>query len=93
MQFGGAKVISKDMQRQNVLERVDVEVFGQKIRHASIVHGQHRDGAPPVDLVGEVRGGEVVVEGGEVGVFGQNFSDVVGPSAMVGSGIGEGRME
>lgn len=49
------------------------EASRQQGCHASIVHGQHRYREPAVDLVGEVRDAQVVVEGGELRVLGKDL--------------------
>ncbi|KAL1817994.1 hypothetical protein ACET3Z_020568 [Daucus carota] len=84
VQFLGAEVICKDMQSEDVLHGVDREVLGQEVCHAGIVDSADGDGEAAVDVGGEVGDGEVVVEGGEFGVFGEDAGDVVG-----GGGGGE----
>lgn len=59
-------------------------MFGEDVRHGGVVDRTYGDSTAAVDLIGEVGGGEVVVEGGEAGVFGKNAGDVVG-----GGGGGE----
>ena len=77
MEFLGAEVIYQYVEGEDVLESVDGEVFVEKGRHGGVVKGEDSDGLAAVDLASEVGGGEVVVEGGEFGVFGKNSCDVV----------------
>ncbi|KAL4354784.1 hypothetical protein GQ457_06G027580 [Hibiscus cannabinus] len=60
----------------------------QEGRHGGVVEGEDGYGLASVDLRGQVSGGEVVVEGGELRVFGEDESDV----GCIGRG-GEGEEE
>ena len=65
----GTKVIEEDMEGEDVFDGVDGRVGGEEVRHGGIVDGADSYDGAAVDLVGEVREGEVVVEGQEVWVL------------------------
>ncbi|CAL5406172.1 unnamed protein product [Camellia sinensis] len=76
----GAEVVGEDVEREDVFDCIESEVFGEEVGHGGVVDGAYGDGGAAVDLGGEVGDGEVVVEGGEVGVLGEDAGDVVGVS-------------
>lgn len=78
MELLGAKVVEEDVERKDVLDSVDGGVASEDVRHGGVVQGADSNGGAAVDLAGEMGGGEVVVESGEVGVIGQYARDVVG---------------
>lgn len=78
MKLLGPEVVQQHVEGQHVLDGVDRGVLGEQIRHGGVVDGADGDGLAAVDLRSQVGGGEVVVEGGEVGEFLQDFCDVVG---------------
>ena len=65
----GTKVIEEDMEGEDVFDGVDGRVGGEEVRHGGFVDGADSYDGAAVDLVGEVREGEVVVEGQEVWVL------------------------
>lgn len=73
----GAEVIHEDVEGKHILEGRDGEVLGEDGVHGGIVDSENGDGLAAVDLGGEVGESEVVVEGGERGVLGENAGDVV----------------
>lgn len=73
----GTEVIHEDVEGEHILKGRDGEVLVQDGRHGCIVDGEDGDGLAAVDLGGEVGDGEVVVEGGELRVLGENAGDVV----------------
>ena len=77
MEFLGVEVIEKNVESKDVLDGVDGQAFINQIRHSVIVDSADGDGLPHVDLTGEVRDGEVVVEGGEFRALRQNAGDIV----------------
>lgn len=77
VKFLGTEVIHKNMEGKHILYSVDRESFGEEGRHGGIVDGEDGDGLAAVDLGGEVGEGEVVVEGGELGVFGEYACNVM----------------
>ena len=77
VEFLGAEVIHQNMEGEDISDGVDGKLLGEEGRHGGIVNGEDGDGESAVDVAGEVGEGEVVVEGGELGVFGENASDVV----------------
>lgn len=77
MEFLGAKVIDEDMEGEHVFNGVDREVFGEEGWHGGIVHGEDSDGEAAVYLRGEVRDGEIVIEGRELRVLGKYLGDIV----------------
>ena len=71
-----AVVVDEDVQREDVpdgLQRVVVQR-----RHGRVVDGEHRDGLPPVDLLGELCLRQEAVEGAEVGELAEKPGDVEG---------------
>ena len=58
-----------DMEGEDVFDGVDGRVRGEEIGHGGIVNSASDYGGAIVDLAGEVREGEVVVEGREVWVL------------------------
>lgn len=78
MELFRAVVIDEDVKREHILDGADGEVLVEERRHGGVVERQDGDGEAAVDLAGEVRDGEVVVEGAELGVFGEDSGDVVG---------------
>ena len=65
----GAKVVEEDVEGEDVFDGVDGRVGGEEAAHGSIVDGADSYGGVIIDLTGEVREGEVVVEGREVWVL------------------------
>ena len=65
----GAKVVEEDVEGEDVFDGVDGRVGGEEAAHGSIVDGADGYGGAIIDLTGEVREGEVVVEGREVWVL------------------------
>lgn len=78
MELLGAVVIDEDVEGEDVFDGADGEVLVEEGGHGGVVEGEDGDGEAAVDLTGEVRQGEVVVEGAELGVLGEDFGDVVG---------------
>lgn len=74
----GAEVVGEDVEGQDVVYGVKRELLGYEVGHGRVVDRAHGDGLAAVDLLGEVGEGQVVVEGGEIRVFGQDAGDVVG---------------
>ncbi|CAH9130501.1 unnamed protein product [Cuscuta epithymum] len=74
----GAEVVGEDVEGEDVLDGGEGEVLVEERAHAGVVDGADGDGHAAVDLAGEVGHGEVVVEGGEIGVLGEDLSDVEG---------------
>ncbi|KAL0011894.1 hypothetical protein SO802_007002 [Lithocarpus litseifolius] len=62
----GSKVVEEHVEGEDVFDGVDGRVGGEEVGHGSIVDGADGYGGATVDLAGEVREGEVVVEGREV---------------------------
>jgi len=73
----GAEVVQEDMEGEDVFDGVDGRVFGKEVVHGGVVDGADGDGASSVDFWGEMREGEVVVEGGELRMLGEDVRDVV----------------
>jgi len=73
----GAEVVEEDVEGEDVLDGVDGGVLREKVRHGGVVDGADGDGGFAVDFGGEVGEGEVVVEGGELGVLCEDAGDVV----------------
>ena len=69
MELFGAKVVEEDVEGEDVFDGVDGRVGGEGVEHGGIVDGADGYGGAAVDLVSEVREGEVVVEGREVWVL------------------------
>ena len=67
----GAKVVEEDVEGEDVFDGVDGRVGGEEVGHGGVVDGADRYGGVAVDLAGEVREGEVVVEGRELRVVGE----------------------
>jgi len=74
----GAEVVDEDVEGEDVFESGEGEVLVEEGVHGAIVDGEDGDGLAAVYLVGEVGGGEIVVEGGEAWVFLEDARDVVG---------------
>jgi len=73
----GAEVVEEDVEGEDVFDGVDGGVLGEEVVHGGVVDGADGDGGSSVDFGGEVREGEVVVEGGELRVLGEDARDVV----------------
>ena len=86
MELFGAEVVDEDVEGEDVFDGGEGEVLVEEGGHGGIVEGQDGDGLAAVDLFGQVGDGEVVVEGGEAGVFGKHAGDVVGGDAGGGGG-------
>ena len=71
MELFGAKVVEEDVEGEDVFDGVDGRVGGEEVGHGGVVDGADRYGGVAVDLAGEVREGEVVVEGRELRVVGE----------------------
>lgn len=65
------------MERQDIFEGGNREVFGKEGIYGGVVDGVDGDGLVVIDFGGKVGFCEVVVEGGEFGGFSQNVGDVV----------------
>ncbi|KAI4340299.1 hypothetical protein MLD38_025149 [Melastoma candidum] len=78
MELLGAKVVNEYMERKQVLQGTDGEVLVEDGGHRRVVEGKHGDGEPAVYLAGKVGNSEVVVERGELRVFGEDTRDVMG---------------
>ena len=65
----GAKVVEEDVEGEDVFDGVDGRVGGEEVGHGGVVNDTDGYGGAAVDLVSEVREGEVVVEGREVWVL------------------------
>lgn len=78
-----SEVVGEDMEGEYVLDGEEGVMLVEEVAHSGIVDGADGDGHAAVDLSGEVSNGEVVVEGGEFRVFGQNPSNV---EAICGGG-------
>lgn len=78
MELLGIVVVNKDMEREDVADGVDGVVLGEERPHGGIVDGENRDGEPAIDVRRQVSAGQVLVEEGVFGVFGENAGDVVG---------------
>lgn len=77
MKLLGTEVVDEDMEREDILEGVEGELFRQERGHGSIVEGKNSNGFASVDVGSQVSEGEIVVEGGELRVFGEDACDVV----------------
>ncbi|CAH9060655.1 unnamed protein product [Cuscuta europaea] len=72
------EVVGEDVEGEDVLDGGEGEVLVEERVHAGVVDGADGDGHAVVDLTREVGHGEVVVEGRELGVFGEDLSNVEG---------------
>lgn len=73
----GTEVVEEDMEGEDVFDGVDGRVLGEEFVHGGVVDGTDGDGGSSVDFGGEMREGEVVVEGGELRVLREDARDVV----------------
>lgn len=90
MELPGAVVVNEDVEGQHVPDGIHGVTIREKRRHGGVVHHEDRDSEAAVDLGREVSLGEVAVEGGEFGEFGEDSGYVVG---VGGGGEGEGEEE
>ena len=59
----GAKVVEEDVEGNDAFDGVNGRVGGEEVKHGSIVNSANSYGGAAIDLAGEVREREVVVEG------------------------------
>ena len=74
--LAGGEVVGEDVEREEVLEREYGEVLPDDFAHSGVVDGEDCDRHSPVDLAGQMRLREVVVERGVFRVLGQDLGDV-----------------
>ena len=74
--LAGGEVVGEDVEREEVLEREYGEVLPDDFAHSGVVDGEDCDRHSPVDLPGQMRLREVVVERGVFRVLGQDLGDV-----------------
>ncbi|KAK3036102.1 hypothetical protein RJ639_031683 [Escallonia herrerae] len=85
VELGGVVVVEEDVEAEGVLDDGRRVVSGER-GHGGVVEDQDGDGVAGVDLVGELRLGEVIVEDAVVGKGGEHVGNVVGGDGGDGDG-------